>query len=79
MLLFLINDVLASLQELVWLHPTSEGALTQLWGGVMPDTEEFNGKYLIPWARLGSVRRETQDSASGEELWNWLEAQVKDL
>ncbi|KDR68215.1 hypothetical protein GALMADRAFT_272698 [Galerina marginata CBS 339.88] len=55
------------------------GITTHLWAGTAPETSEFNGKFLVPWARLGSPRKDTQDPKIGEELWNWLEAQVVDL
>ncbi|KAH8115062.1 NAD-binding protein [Phellopilus nigrolimitatus] len=59
--------------------PAPFGALTQLWGATMPETAELNGKYLIPWARLGEPRADTQDPKTGEQLWDWLEEQVKDV
>ncbi|KAH8115056.1 NAD-binding protein [Phellopilus nigrolimitatus] len=59
--------------------PAPFGALTQLWGGTTPETAELNGKYLIPWARLGEPRADTQDPKTGEQLWDWLEEQVKDI
>jgi len=34
-------------------------------------------KYLIPWARLGEPRADTQDPKLGKELWAWLEEQVQ--
>ncbi|KAI5115497.1 hypothetical protein M0805_000110, partial [Coniferiporia weirii] len=35
------------------LYPAPLGALTQLWAGTMPEAATYNGKYLIPWARVG--------------------------
>ncbi|THH03891.1 hypothetical protein EW145_g5923 [Phellinidium pouzarii] len=61
------------------LVPASKGALTQLWAGTMPETAEYNGKYLIPWARLGKASAESQDPETGKQLWEWFEAQVKDV
>jgi len=60
------------------LYPAPYGALTQLWAGTMPETLDYNGKFLIPWARVGACRKEAYDDAIGERLWNWLEEQVKD-
>lgn len=60
------------------LYPASQGALTQLWAGTMPETLDYNGKFLIPWARVGRCRKEAYDDQIGERLWNWLEEQVKD-
>ncbi|PSR76806.1 hypothetical protein PHLCEN_2v8187 [Hermanssonia centrifuga] len=59
-------------------YPASFGALTQLWGGTMPDVVDHNGDFLIPWARLGRCRKEVYDPKVGEELWSYLEEQVKD-
>ncbi|KAI5117265.1 hypothetical protein M0805_000996 [Coniferiporia weirii] len=61
------------------LHPAPMGALTQLWAGTMPETAAYNGKYLIPWARVGEPRKDTQDPETGVKLWDWLEEQVKDV
>lgn len=58
-------------------HPASKGALTQLWAGTMPETVQYNGEFLIPWARVGRCRREAYDNALGERLWAWLEEQVE--
>ena len=55
------------------------GALTQLWGGTMPQAASLNGGYLIPWARVGSMRKDARDPATGEKLWDWLEEQVKEI
>ncbi|KAH9833153.1 NAD(P)-binding protein [Rhodofomes roseus] len=60
------------------LQPVQLGALTQLWAGTMPGALELNGGYLIPWARVGSCRREAYDDALGEKLWEWLENAVND-
>ncbi|PCH41871.1 NAD(P)-binding protein [Wolfiporia cocos MD-104 SS10] len=61
------------------LYPPSDGALTQLYAGTMPEAINYNGQFLIPWARLGKCRREAYDDALGERLWSWLEEQVKDV
>jgi len=55
------------------------GALTQLWGGLMPEPAQHNGEFLIPWARLGKCRPEAYDDAIGERLWNYLQEQVKGI
>ncbi|KAI0772872.1 NAD(P)-binding protein [Trametes elegans] len=59
------------------LYPTPYGALTQLFAGTMPEALNYNGEFLIPWARLGRCRDETYDPGVGEQLWQWLEEQVK--
>ncbi|KAL0961452.1 hypothetical protein HGRIS_006397 [Hohenbuehelia grisea] len=58
------------------LHPAPYGALTQLWAGTTSDPEALNGKYLIPWARLGKSQPVGEDPALGKKLWEWLEEQV---
>ncbi|RPD56672.1 NAD(P)-binding protein [Lentinus tigrinus ALCF2SS1-7] len=65
------------LMKRVMLHPTPLGALTQLFAGTMPEALNYNGEYLIPWARLGRCRAEAYDDALGERLWQWLEDEVK--
>ncbi|KAA1473087.1 NAD-P-binding protein [Dentipellis sp. KUC8613] len=59
------------------LYPTPMGAITQLWAGTAPETADYNGKFLIPWARLGKANSATEDPKTAEKLWNWLEEQVK--
>ncbi|KIJ61747.1 hypothetical protein HYDPIDRAFT_159026 [Hydnomerulius pinastri MD-312] len=54
----------------------SYGALTQLYAGTSPEGSQLGGKYLVPWARLGEPRADTQDEQLGKELWAWLEEQV---
>jgi len=61
------------------LYPVSYGALTQLWAGTSPQGAELNGKYLIPWARVGQATSAANDAKASEELWVWLEEQVKDV
>ncbi|OJA21276.1 hypothetical protein AZE42_10592 [Rhizopogon vesiculosus] len=61
------------------LHDVSYGALTQLYAGTTAEGAKLNGKYLIPWARIGDPRPDTRDPQQGKELWNWLEEQVKDI
>ncbi|SJL07782.1 related to Oxidoreductase, short-chain dehydrogenase [Armillaria ostoyae] len=60
------------------LYPAPYGALTQLYAGTSPEGADFNGKYLIPWARLGTPNPASQDEQKGKQLWDWLEDQVKD-
>ncbi|KAF9059351.1 hypothetical protein BDP27DRAFT_1273984 [Rhodocollybia butyracea] len=67
--------VVLALVGSVILHPLPLGALTQLWAGTSPEGAEFNGKYLIPWARLGRASKHVTP-AMAAELWEWMEAQV---
>jgi len=59
------------------LHPAPLGALTQLWAGTSAEGAEFNGKYLIPWARDGRIPKGADDAELGKKLWEWLEEQVR--
>ncbi|KAJ7066553.1 hypothetical protein C8F01DRAFT_1123677 [Mycena amicta] len=68
-----------NLMEKTVLHDVSYGALTQLYAGTAVDAAQLNGKYLIPWARIGKPHPETQDPKLGAELWDWMEEQVKPL
>jgi len=61
------------------LYPSPMGAITQLWAGTSPEGADFNGKYLIPWARIGTIPNGAEDPAVGRKLWDWLEEQVKDV
>ncbi|KAG8739317.1 hypothetical protein FRC12_016364 [Ceratobasidium sp. 428] len=59
------------------LYPASYGALTQLWAGTTPDGIQLNGKFLVPWARVGDPGDFANDEKLAEKLWIWLEEQVK--
>ncbi|KAI0756275.1 NAD(P)-binding protein [Daedaleopsis nitida] len=59
------------------LYPTADGALTQLWAGTMPEALNFNGHFLIPFARPGEPPNGAFDAEVGEHLWNWIEDQIK--
>ena len=61
------------------MYPIEYGGLTQLYAGTAPEAAEFNGKYLAPWARIGSPTASTQEEEAGRKLWEWLDAQVKDM
>ncbi|KAG8742090.1 hypothetical protein FRC10_002026 [Ceratobasidium sp. 414] len=61
----------------VLIFPASQGALTQLYAGTVPEPEHLNGKFLIPWARIGDSGPTAKDEKLGEKLWTWCEEQVK--
>ncbi|TFK96600.1 NAD(P)-binding protein [Pterulicium gracile] len=63
----------------VILYDAPYGALTQLWAGTTDEGLKYGGKYLIPWAREGRPNPRTNDEKTGDELWTWLEEQVKDI
>ncbi|KAK0498736.1 NAD(P)-binding protein [Armillaria luteobubalina] len=58
-------------------YPADMGALTMLWAGTSSEGADLNGKYLIPWARVGIASKGTQDPELGLKLWEYLEEQVK--
>ncbi|KAH6912950.1 hypothetical protein BKA70DRAFT_1370371 [Coprinopsis sp. MPI-PUGE-AT-0042] len=62
---------------LLYHHPDEWSCITQLWAGLAPDADQFNGKYVIPWGKAGKPRPETEDSVLAKELWTWLEEQVE--
>ncbi|KAG1810396.1 uncharacterized protein HD556DRAFT_1281551 [Suillus plorans] len=72
-------DIFSKLMSDILFHDVSFGALTQLYAGTTAEGANLNGKYLIPWARIGNTHPEGQDPQQASELWNWLEEQVKDL
>ncbi|KAJ7211584.1 hypothetical protein GGX14DRAFT_362459, partial [Mycena pura] len=59
-------------------HSPPMGAVTQLWAGTALEAASANGKYLIPWARIGSPHPDTLNPETGAKLWQWLEDQVRD-
>lgn len=58
------------------LKPAALGAITQIYAGTTPDGKELNGKYLIPWARVGKPREDVLDEKQSAKLWDWLEEQT---
>ncbi|KAG6917173.1 hypothetical protein DXG01_003609 [Tephrocybe rancida] len=58
------------------LHPPAKGALTPLYAGTIESTD-LNGKFLIPWARVGVASAAAQNPQLGQELWSYLEEEVK--
>ncbi|KZP27444.1 NAD(P)-binding protein [Athelia psychrophila] len=56
-----------------------EGALTQLYAGTSVAGKDLNGKYLIPFARVGSAHANTRDPKLGEDIWTWLEEQTEGI
>ncbi|KAI1210093.1 NAD(P)-binding protein [Annulohypoxylon truncatum] len=63
------------------------GAYTELFAAFSSDiTRKDNGRYIIPWGRLGSVpghmaggMRSKEDGGNGlsEKFWNWCEATTR--
>ncbi|KAJ7621215.1 NAD-P-binding protein [Roridomyces roridus] len=61
------------------LYPVQLGVLTQLYAGTAPEALKLNGKYLIPWARVGKAHKGTDDPAVATKLWQWLETETSNL
>ncbi|KAH9991371.1 NAD-binding protein [Russula vinacea] len=59
------------------LYPASYGALTQLYCATSPAAEDANGKFFIPWARVGKANPVADDPKLGEKLWRWLEEETE--
>ncbi|KAH9991367.1 NAD(P)-binding protein [Russula vinacea] len=59
------------------LYPASYGSLTQLYCATSPAAEDANGKFFIPWARLGKANSVAEDPKLGEKLWMWLEEETE--
>ncbi|KLO08981.1 NAD-P-binding protein [Schizopora paradoxa] len=59
------------------LYPTHLGAITQLYAGTAPEAADHNGKFLIPWARVGEHTKASNSPENATRLWDWLEAQIK--
>jgi len=73
-----VPPVTAFLFRLICYKP-SEGALSQLYAGTSVEGKDLNGKYLIPFARLGAPHACSQDPKLGKDLWTWLEEQVENV
>ncbi|KAI5474618.1 Short-chain dehydrogenase/reductase family protein [Pseudohyphozyma bogoriensis] len=58
------------------LHPAYKGAWTQLWAGTSAPLEEINGKYLIPWARVGMLPKQAASVETQEKLKAFLKDAV---
>ncbi|KAH8818745.1 NAD(P)-binding protein [Flagelloscypha sp. PMI_526] len=66
------------LEKLV-LHPVQQGVLTSLWAATSVEGQTFNGKYLIPWARIGKMIPICGDEDVGKALWTWCNEQVANI
>ncbi|KAI0687004.1 NAD(P)-binding protein [Earliella scabrosa] len=74
-----LPSLVQRINHAIILYPVQQGALTQLFAGTMPEALNYNGEFLIPWARLGKCRPEVYDDELGERLWHWLEDVTKDF
>ncbi|KAF8313659.1 NAD(P)-binding protein [Clavulina sp. PMI_390] len=66
--------------KMPWLKKMSYGveygALTPLYAGTSTDALEFNGKFLVPWARVGECRSDHYNVAVQDAMWNWCEEAI---
>ncbi|KAH9005390.1 NAD(P)-binding protein [Lactarius hatsudake] len=60
-----------------FMYPVSYGALTQLYCATAPAAADANGKFFIPWARLGEPNKAALEPQVGVRLWSWLENETK--
>jgi len=62
-------------------HPAEMGAWTELYAGWSPDvTPQMNGRYFIPWGRVGRYNAELErviGEGKGETLWEVCEGVVE--
>jgi retinol dehydrogenase 12 len=48
--------------------------LTQLYAGTSPEGAEFNGKWLVPWARVKQRQPKGADNAeTAKGVWEYIE------
>ncbi|KAL5519884.1 hypothetical protein ACEPAG_1544 [Sanghuangporus baumii] len=74
------NRVSAWMIKTIYMYEPELGALTPLYAGTSPETLDSNGAFFVPWARrTESACPGSDDPQKAEELWNWLEEQVKDI
>ncbi|KAG8791527.1 hypothetical protein FRC12_008953 [Ceratobasidium sp. 428] len=61
----------------VLLYSASQGALTQLYAGVIPEARHLSGKFLVPWTRERDPGPFANDTVLSARLWDWCAEQVK--
>ncbi|KAI0682439.1 NAD-P-binding protein [Cytidiella melzeri] len=59
------------------LYPQPMGALTQLYAGTMPEALQYNGEFMVPWARVGKAQALVYDAEVGKKLWEWFADEIK--
>ncbi|KAI0319443.1 NAD-P-binding protein [Amylostereum chailletii] len=61
------------------LYPPPFGAITPLYAGTAPEAGKLNGKYLTAWARVSLPNEKAVNPELERKVWEWCDAQVKDL
>ncbi|KAJ7165872.1 NAD-P-binding protein [Mycena filopes] len=59
-----------------WTSPGQKIMKLLLYAGTTAEGASLNGKYLVPWARIGTPSQVSQDEEVGQKLWTWLEEQL---
>ncbi|TKY85250.1 hypothetical protein EX895_006330 [Sporisorium graminicola] len=68
------NRLLTSIKNL-FLVPATLGAVTQLWGGTAADSNEVHGRFLVPYARVGTESELARNLDVERNVWAWCEQQ----
>ncbi|KAJ7815309.1 NAD(P)-binding protein [Mycena olivaceomarginata] len=58
-------------------YPAPMGAYTQLWGATIPEEDEVQGKYLVPWGKIGKVDPRASDRAQEDEVIAYVREQIQ--
>ncbi|KAJ7339066.1 NAD(P)-binding protein [Mycena albidolilacea] len=58
-------------------YPAPMGAHTQLWGATIPEEDEVQGKYLVPWGKIGKVDPRASDRAQEDEVIAYVREQIQ--
>ncbi|KAJ7246107.1 NAD(P)-binding protein [Mycena haematopus] len=53
------------------------GAYTQLWGATVAEEDAINGKYLVPWGKIGKPDARAMDRTLEDEVIAYVKEQVK--
>ncbi|PIL34990.1 hypothetical protein GSI_02777 [Ganoderma sinense ZZ0214-1] len=72
-----VPRVVRAVMNTILLKPVQYGALTQLFAGTMPEALNYNGEFLIPWARLGKPHPDVLNDEIGKRMWDWLAGEVR--
>jgi retinol dehydrogenase-12 len=63
------------------LHPTVNGAYTELFAGLAPEATKLKpGEWIIPFGRVGKLRKDyysEQGEKTASAFWEWSEKQVE--
>ncbi|KAJ7198051.1 NAD-P-binding protein [Mycena haematopus] len=58
-------------------YPAPMGAYTQLWGATVAEEDAINGKYLVPWGKIGKPDARAMDRTLEGEVIAYVKEQVK--